>query len=303
MARPKTTIGGESRQLQAHRLAEGLQGLTRVATITDNTYNARFRELVDKVAHAVDTGKNNVRRMKRSAGTWLDVHFSETRQARDFWVFRVGTATVVGVIGAAAFASIGWWVLLPAVPIAVTGYFVQKAASRKWSKSRVIDYIKKIESNPRQKPTIEDGILAEYMLATLIREHQRLADKKKTYFKGKGAPHEGAKWREAVELANQGVVAAQTIKGSRLYEKLGVGSVRGSQDEALGVKKAAVLMRRELMMIRFLKDYLSLCRPGTRAGDGRDRSHRREDQPPGAGGGQDGAPPPALPSESLFRTG
>ena len=245
----------------AHQLAARIRGIARVKIIHDPHHASRTQELIDMTIATVATGGSYPRRAKRGTGAWLDGHTVGSRAGRDFYVFAVGVGAVVCLASAAAFAAIGWWALLPALPIGLATFFTGKLLSSKWTKASALAKIRKIhEPGGSADANLEDGLLAEYMLVVLIQEYQRLLGKKDKYFTdddptGTNPLTRAQKWANAAAWGfdeTRDVDVGRTISGRRNMR----GGLVGSRDENAAALKVAILIRRNLIMIRFLKSYL-----------------------------------------------
>lgn len=245
----------------AHELAALIGERARVNHIVDNTFPTRAKSLIDDTVRVVSTGGSMPRRMKRSTGAWMDAHGTNSRAGRDFYVFAVGVGAVVCFASAAAFAAIGWWALLPAIPIGFTVFFTGKLLSNKWTKRTVLGVLKDNNVDLPRDATLQDGRLAEYMLVTLVKEYQRLLGKKTggRYFADLNATDRANAWKEAALkgfTTTESLDVGRTITG-RFTTRAGL---RGSESNTQASLKVAILIRRNVLMIAFLKSYLSKLR-------------------------------------------
>lgn len=243
---------------QAHAWAGRLRGKVEVARVTDTGCDARATALINDTVSAVARGGWAPRRIKRSFGAWVDAHTKNSRAGRDFYLVTIGAGAVVCLAGAAAFAAIAWWALLPGIPVSLATYWGCKVAGAKWTKSTVVAHLRKNET-PKQA-TVKDGRLAEYMLVTLVKESQRLQSKKKRYFQNiHGTQAPGA---TAQALRDQVLRSAcrDGYWGSDVEIGVNLSRIRGANSVQQGKIKIAALIRRNVRMIEFTRGYLNILR-------------------------------------------
>lgn len=240
----------------AHALATELDERAKVNIIDDTKFEERANDLIRETVEVVSSGGTLPRRMKRGAGAWVDGHKYGTRAGRDFYVFTVGVGAVVCVAGAAAFAAIGWWALLPGIPVGLGTYFLGKLVSSKWTKHSALAAIKDTETLGRlRQPSLDDGKLAECILGVVLSEYKRLLEKKDKYFSDSTR---AAQWRiAAAEAYNEAKAmdAGRNISGGWFSRLRGAG-LRGSGDDAQALQKGTILIRRTILMIAFVRAYI-----------------------------------------------
>ena len=246
---------------RARALAASIDKDAQVFAITDRNFEGRATRLIHETISAVSTGGGAPRRIKRSIGAWMDAHKWRSRSGREFYVLNTFTLAV-GFVTAIAFAPLGFSALLPGIPVSLTLFFTAKIASKKWNKSSALEALGKFEVNPIV--TLEDGRLAEIMLLILISQYTRLLNKHRgrqgwiaklrgqaassPYFKNLSPAQQDAAWQEAASRGFSGSVTAQDH------------AYKGSASDAAAKRKVAILIHRQVVMIKWLRDYIGLLR-------------------------------------------
>ncbi len=259
----------------------------------DPELDNRRKDLLQQVETCVLNGGGKVRRVKRSSATWKDVHTSKSVQNRDFVAFALVGGAVIAVASAAAFAAIGWWVLIPGFFLAILIAVIKHYLTKHWTNSKVVAWLKEQDEiiangGTMRDPDLEkDGYLVECMLEVMTLNHNRLESKLEKYYSGSYSRKAKKFFRksyenldenrmkerlkQAFELAfgQQPLKLGQSLSGSgwvttKFSKKKGWGGLIGSsvegQDSDEDILKLAILIGREKAYIEFCQNYFELLK-------------------------------------------